>query len=149
MATTITVDNFPPSAAPQGASLDVTTSWQTLIEPANFSVPVSGQATVATEIQPGAAEIISPLMIANTTATGRTVSVRITRSNGDVAFILSEVEVAAKDLLLVPLNGQVLLNGSGTTNGTGDKLEILAEANDAIDATISWTQGRAEATDGS
>ena len=149
MAVTIDVENFPPDAAPQAISLNATTSWQTLIEPPNYNAPDAGsQLGGVNVIVDGVAEIISALMLTNKSGTARNVSVRITRANSDVAVILQQMDVEPNDVLLVPLNGQVLLNDSGTTNGTGDKLEITAEANSAIDATISWTQGRAEATDG-
>lgn len=146
MPTTIKVVTAAPVAKPEAKSLTLTTNWVTLIEPANYEVQEQ-QFDGSTEIQPGVAEISSVLMLANKTAAGRKASVRITRASGAVSVIFSDVAIEPNDVLLVPVNGQFLLNDSGVLNGGGDKLEVKADLVSAIDATISYTVGQAEAND--
>ena len=150
MATTIDVDRAAPVAAPVGQSVNLTTSYQDVAEPNNFLVPERNNTTTGVDaIQPGFIEFTSPVILANKSGTERTVTLRITRADATVSVLMDEVPVQPNDTVLYPINGQVLLNNSGTTDGTGDKLEALASADDAIDLTVSYTLGQAESTNGS
>jgi hypothetical protein len=102
---------------------------------------------VGRAIVPGVAEIGSPLIVTNKTGVSQTVDVRIVRTNGDTSIIILGAVVEPNDSLYLALNGQFLLNTTGTLNGTGDKLEVRAGANSALDVTISYVVGQAEQND--
>ena len=68
-----------PSAKPVAVSLNVTTDWQMIIDAPEYDVPVVGFGT-ARRIAPGVAEISSPLVVSNLTATNAGVSVRVFRA---------------------------------------------------------------------
>jgi ABC-type enterochelin transport system permease subunit len=138
MATITT--NEPPVGQPKHYSGTLTTSYVSIITVDNYSVSKKTAGTTTTVTVPGLAEITTPLLLTNKTSTTRWASVRITRSGGSVSFVTHQQKIPANETFMVPLNGQFL--------STGDVVAVIAEANSAIDATVSWTQGEAE-TDGS
>lgn len=149
MAVTITVENSAPVAAPVGTSVNLTTAFQDIAEPDNYLIPVAGVSLGGTtEIAPGVIEFTSVLFLANKVSTARSATVRILRADGTISVLANAVTVQPNDTVQIPINGQVLLNNSGTTNGDGDKLQALAEANDAIDLSIAYVTGQAEETTG-
>lgn len=138
-----------PDAKPVVISKKLTTNYIELINVPNFSVPelVFGGSFV---LAPGVAEIISPLMITNKTATTAYVDIDVFRfydystvdENGapasvmDNFLIASQIPIPAYDTLPFPMNGQFFYNG--------DVLQARADQNDAIDVTLSFTLGQAE-----
>lgn len=134
-----------PDAKPIAKSLELTTNFQTLIEVPNFSIPelVFGGTNVEA---PGVAEVISPLMISNKTANTVYVDLRIYRlydystdpvtSVATTFSLATNIPIPGYDTLPFPLNGQFFYNG--------DLLEAKADADDAIDTTVSFTLGQAE-----
>lgn len=68
-----------PSAKPVAVSLEVTDSWQMIIDAPEYDVPVVGFGT-ARRIAPGVAEVSSPLLATNTSLTTTLLSVRVFRA---------------------------------------------------------------------
>jgi hypothetical protein len=128
-----------PDAKPIGVSRAVTTTWETIVEAPRYEVP---QQTFGggTNIVPGVAEIISPLLVSNIGITSAAISVRIFREDANSHFvIINELPVPANDMIPIPLNGQFIY--------TGDTLDVQASSNDSLNVTISYTVGQAEEDD--
>jgi hypothetical protein len=135
MATIATTS--PPVGTPKRKSVVLTTSWVSLVTVDNYSVTRVVAGAFSTVTVGGVGEITSPLILTNVTTTARWASARIVRvSAGGTSRIIHQQLIPAGESLVVPINGQFLL--------TGDTLDIQAEANSAIEATLSWTQGEAE-----
>jgi len=134
-----------PDAKPIAVNKVVTTNWTVLVEVPQYEVPelVFGGSTT---IEPGVGEIISPLVLCNTTANTVTIDVRTHREfDEDDAFlnqefyILRNMPVPGYQTTAIPLNGQFLK--------TGDTLEILSNTDLAVHATLSFTLGQSEEND--
>lgn len=128
-----------PDAKPIAVSKTLEDDWEPIIEVPSYEVPEEsfGGGSV---VVPGVAEIISPLLVTNTTANTSFVSVRIYRLDQDASFfVANELPIAGTDVTPIPLNGQFIL--------TGDRLEVKASANNELDITISYTVGQAEQDD--
>lgn len=129
-----------PDAKPVAVNKVVTTNWQVLADVPQYEVPelVFGGSTT---VEPGVGEIISPLILCNTTNATATIDVQIHR-DGDVNaefYVLRNMPIGAYQTTAIPLNGQFL--------GSGDTLEIKSDTDLAVHATISFTQGQAEEND--
>lgn len=136
--TTITTSQAP-DAKPVAVNKVVSTNWQVLIEVPQYEVPelVFGGSTT---VEPGVGEVISPLILCNTTANTVNVDVRTHREDVNAEFyILRNMPVPAYQTSAVPLNGQFLKSG--------DTLEILADTDLAVHATLSFTLGQSEEDD--
>lgn len=128
-----------PDAKPVGLSRSATTDWEIIITAPKYEVP---QQTFGggTDIVPGVAEVITPLLASNYSSNTATISVRVFREEANTYFsIANEIPVPANDMLPIPLNGQFIYSG--------DTLEVQASANSVIDITISYTVGQAEEDD--
>jgi hypothetical protein len=134
-----------PDAKPIAVNKVVTTNWTVLVEVPQYEVPelVFGGSTT---VEPGVGEIISPLVLCNTTANTVTIDVRTHREyDEDDAFlnqefyILRNMPVPGYQTTAIPLNGQFLK--------TGDTLEILSNTDLAVHATLSFTLGQSEEND--
>lgn len=128
-----------PDAKPVGVSKFVNTEWTTLIEVPRYEIPEEtfGGGTI---IVPGVAEIITPLIITNTTPISLTVDVRIHRQLDGLDYLIAtQLPVPGYDILPLPLNGQFI--------ASGDRLEITSNASSGIVVTISFTVGQAEQDD--
>lgn len=128
-----------PDAKPVGVSKFVGTEWTTLIEVPRYEIPEEtfGGGTI---IVPGVAEIITPLIITNTTSTSLTVDIRIYRLIDDTNYLIAtQLPIPGFDILPLPLNGQFI--------ASGDRLEISSNAASGIVVTISYTVGQAEQDD--
>lgn len=129
-----------PDAKPVGVSKFVPDNeWTTLIEVPKYEIPeeIFGGGTI---IVPGVAEIITPLIISNTSATSATVDIRIYRYVDSTYYILAtQLPIPGFDILPLPLNGQFI--------ASGDRLEIIAGTPNSIIVTISYTVGQAEQDD--
>ena len=136
--TTITTSQAP-DAKPVAINKVVSTNWQVLIEVPQYEVPelVFGGSTT---VEPGVGEVISPLILCNTTANTVNVDVRTHREDVNAEFyILRNMPVPAYQTSAIPLNGQFLKSG--------DTLEILADTDLAVHATLSFTLGQSEEDD--
>jgi hypothetical protein len=136
--TTITTSQAP-DAKPVAINKVVSTNWQVLIEVPQYEVPelVFGGSTT---VEPGVGEVISPLILCNTTANTVNIDVRTHREDINAEFyILRNMPVPGYQTTAIPLNGQFLKSG--------DTLEILADADLAIHSTLSFTLGQSEEDD--
>tara|TARA_Y100000385_G_C12836297_1_gene526807 strand:+ start:43 stop:468 length:426 start_codon:yes stop_codon:yes gene_type:complete len=136
--TTITTSQAP-DAKPVAVNKVVSTNWQVLIEVPQYEVPelVFGGSTT---VEPGVGEVISPLILCNTTANTVNIDVRTHREDTNAEFyILRNMPVPGYQTTAIPLNGQFLKSG--------DTLEILADADLAIHSTLSFTLGQSEEDD--
>tara|TARA_B100001057_G_scaffold173903_2_gene174642 strand:- start:10788 stop:11213 length:426 start_codon:yes stop_codon:yes gene_type:complete len=128
-----------PDAKPIAVSKVVTTNMSVIVDCPNYNVPelVFGGSNV---VEPGVAEIISPLVLCNVTANTVNIDLQIHRHIENAEFfILKNMPIPAYETIPIPLNGQFLK--------TGDELKIEATADLAIHATISFTQGQSEEDD--
>ena len=136
--TTITTSQAP-DAKPVAINEIVTTNWKVIADVPNYKVPelvFGGSET----IEPGVGEIISPLVLCNTTNSTVMIDLRFHRDEANAEFyVLRNMPVTAYETTPIPLNGQFLKSG--------DTLEIMASANLAIHATLSFTQGQSEEDD--
>lgn len=136
---TIITTSQAPDAKPIGLSATLTTSWLPIINVPSYEVPQQSFGG-GTDIVPGVAEIITPLVVCNTAASTERVSVRIFRASSNTYFfIANELPVPTNDILPIPLNGQFIY--------TDDILEVRASANTSLDITLSYTVGQAEEDD--
>jgi len=136
--TTITTTQAP-DAKPVYKNLTLSTNWQIIIEVPNYEVPelVFGGSTT---VEPGVGEVISPLILCNTTANTAYVDLKAYRYvENDSWYILRNLPVPAYDTIPIPINGQFFK--------TGDTLEAKADKDLHVDATLSFTLGQAEEDD--
>lgn len=134
-----------PAAKPLAKNLTLTTSYQTLVEADNYSVPQTGFNTAYVNAR-GVVEFASPLLVTNNDSASRTFTARITRITPSGSFVIvNAMTVEPNDVVIFPLNGQFLL--AEKNDGSGDKLEILASVNSQLVATLSYTQSQAEEDD--
>ena len=128
-----------PDAKPVGVSKFINTEWTILIEVPRYEIPEEtfGGGTI---IVPGVAEIITPLILTNTTSASLTVDIRIHRQLDGIDYLIAtQLPVPGYDILPLPLNGQFI--------ASGDRLEISSNSSSGIVATISFTVGQAEQDD--
>ena len=131
--------SYAPEAKPVGINLSLTTVAQAIITVPDYQVPSELFGTNLVIVE-GVAEIQSALVLSNKSATARKVTTTIYRASSNTSFSVgSEILVPEYDVIALPLQGQFLL--------TGDELRASCTANNAIDATISYTVGRAEQND--
>jgi hypothetical protein len=131
--TTITTSQAP-DAKPVAINKVVSTNWQVLYEVPEL---VFGGSTT---VEPGVGEVISPLILCNTTANTVNIDVRTHREDVNAEFyILRNMPVPGYQTTAIPLNGQFLKSG--------DTLEILADTDLAVHATLSFTLGQSEEDD--
>jgi hypothetical protein len=140
MTITKLITSQAPDAKPIGISKSISNAGYTiLIEVPEYEIPEEsfGGGTI---IVPGVAEIISPLLITNTTSSSATVDIRIYRYVDSTNYLIaSELPIPAYDILPMPLNGQFI--------ASGDRLEITSSTASGINVTISFTVGQAEQDD--
>jgi hypothetical protein len=128
-----------PDAKPVAKNLTLTTEWAVVIEVPNYEVPelVFGGSTT---VEPGIGEVISPLIVCNTTANTATLDVKVYRWNtSNNYYLVRNMPVPGYDTIPIPLNGQFF--------ASGDLLEVRSNANNALDATLSFTLGQSEEDD--
>ena len=139
MPITTIVTSQAPDAKPVAKNLVLSTNSQTIIEVPQYEVPelVFGGSTT---VEPGVGEVISPLVLCNTTANTVTVDVQVYRYDTNLTyFLLRQLPVPGFDTIPIPLNGQFLKSG--------DTLEAKASADLAIHSTLSFTLGQSEEDD--
>lgn len=117
----------------------IPTTWFTLYEAPDFSVPATGDAGAIPdpadadrELRPGELFIETPLIVRNTTATTRWVEVRV-EMRGDFALAIPltpQVLVPGGETVALPIQGYRLLKEPANT--VGDRLQIRAQTNDSL-----------------
>lgn len=128
-----------PDAKPVAKSFTLTTNWLPMIEVPNYEVPelVFGGSTTT---EPGVGEVISPLILCNITANTVAVDVEVHREDINAEFYLvRNLQIPGYETIPLPLNGQFFKSG--------DLLNLKADTNLAIHATLSFTLGQAEEDD--
>ena len=136
--TTITTSQAP-DAKPVAVQKVVSTNWQVLVEVPQYEVPelVFGGSTT---VEPGVGEVISPLILCNITANTVAVDVEVHREAENAEFYLvRNLQIPGYETIPLPLNGQFFKSG--------DLLNLKADTNLAIHATLSFTLGQAEEDD--
>jgi|TARA_B110000503_G_C6993209_1_gene348256 hypothetical protein len=139
MPITTIITSQAPDAKPVAVNLVLSTNWQVIIDVPNYEVPelVFGGSTT---IEPGVGEIISPLVLCNTSANTVNVDVQVYRYDvNDTFYIIRNLPVPSYDTIPIPLNGQFLKSG--------DILEAKASADLAVHSTLSFTLGQSEEDD--
>ena len=136
---TVIVTSQAPDAYPIGFNAVLTTNHTEIITVPQFKVPelvFGGSET----IEPGIGEVISPLILCNTTNNTVTVDVEIYRYASSLTFdLIKNLPVPAYDTIPIPINGQFF--------ASGDILQAKCSANLAITATLSYTIGQSEEYD--
>ena len=139
MPITTIVTSQAPDAKPVAVNKVVSTNWQVLIEVPQYEVPelVFGGSTT---VEPGVGEVISPLILCNTVANTVNIDVRVHREDVNAEFnLLKNMPISGYQTTAIPLNGQFLKSG--------DTLEIIADTDLAVHATLSFTLGQSEEDD--
>jgi len=128
-----------PDAKPVARSLVVTTGYQELIKVPNYNVPelIFGGSNT---IKNGVGEVISPLVLCNTTNTTAIVDVETYRYVENTKYyFIKNLNIPAYETISIPLNGQFFK--------TGDMLQIKGYTEFAVHAILSFTLGQSEEDD--
>lgn len=129
---------FIPTASNNGF---VNTTWQTLAEAPDFSIPASGDdgavadpADADRELRPGEVFIETPLAVTNTTATTRWVEAQmlLQGNSGQAIPLTVRVPVPGGETVYLPIQGLRLLKTDLTNTQPGGRLQIQAEVNNAL-----------------
>jgi hypothetical protein len=119
----------------------VNTTWTTIAEAPDFSIPSSGDegividpADSGRELRPGEVFFETPLQCMNNTATSRWVELQmLLQGNSGQAIPLSpRVVVPAGESVYLAVQGLRLLKTDLTNTQPGGRLQIQAEVNNAI-----------------
>lgn len=136
---TVIITSQAPDALPVGFNDVLSTTPREIISVPQFEVPelVFGGSTT---IEPGIGEVISPLILCNTTANTVTVNVTIYRYADTSTYnLINNLPIPAYDTIPIPINGQFF--------ASGDLLLASCNTDLAIHATLSFTLGQAEEYD--
>ncbi len=129
---------FIPAATNSGF---VNTTWTTLAEAPDFSIPASGDdgvtvdpADSARELRPGEVFLETPLAATNTTATTRWVELQmlLQGNSGQAIPVTTQVPVPAGETVYLPIQGLRLLKTDLTNTQPGGRLQVRAEVANAI-----------------
>ena len=135
----IIVTSQAPDAFPIGYNSVLTTEFDEVITVPQFRVPelvFGGSET----IEPGIGEVISPLILCNTTNATVTVDVNIYRYESSLTYdLIKNLPIPAYDTIPIPINGQFFISG--------DILQAKCSANLSVTATLSYTIGQSEEYD--
>lgn len=119
----------------------VNTSWTTIAEAPDFSIPVSGDdgttvdpADSGRELRPGEVFFETPLQVINTTATICWVELQmlLQGTSGQAIPVTPRVSVPGGESVLLPVQGLRLLKTDLTNTQPGGRLQIQAEVNNAL-----------------
>lgn len=128
-----------PDAKPVASHLQLTTTFAVIIDVPEYEVPelVFGGSTT---VEPGVAEVISPLVVTNVTDVTATVTVEVYRFIENQRFtLINQLPIPGRETIAIPLNGQFLK--------TGDTLEVASNTNLALESVLSFTLGQSEEDD--
>lgn len=117
---------------------NVTTSFTTIAEAPDFSVPDPSQNYATRDptdstraIRPGEIFFVTPLSVKNKTGDLRWIEV-ILKTEADVTVDFGRVAIPPNDTLFFPIQGRSLFKRSAA-GVNGDRLQIRAEANNTFD----------------
>jgi len=129
---------FIPAASNSGF---VDTTWTTIAEAPDFSIPSSGDdgivedpADSGRELRPGEVFFETPLQAINTTSTARWVELRLLLqgTSGQAIPVTPRIVVPANESIYLQVQGLRLLKTDLTNTQPGGRLQIQAEVNNAI-----------------
>jgi hypothetical protein len=129
---------FIPTATNSGF---VNTTWTTIAEAPDFSIPSSGDDGIVPdpsdsdrELRPGEVSIDTPLAVTNTTATTRWVEAQmlLQGSSGQAIPLSARVPVPGGETVYLPIQGLVLLKTDLTNTQPGGRLQVQAEVDNAL-----------------
>lgn len=119
----------------------VNTTWQTLVEAPDFSIPASGDDGVVAdpadadrELRPGEVYIETPLYVTNNTATTRWIEAQmlLQGNSGQAIPLTARVPVPGGETLYLPIQGTRVLKTDLTNTEPGGRLQIQAEVSNAL-----------------
>jgi len=119
----------------------VPTTWTTIVEAPDFTIPASGDdggvldpADAGRELRAGEVFIEAPLQAINHSATRRWVELQmlLEGSGGQAVAVSPQIAVPAKESIFVSIQGLRLLKTNLSNTGPGGRLQVRAEAADAI-----------------
>jgi hypothetical protein len=131
----------------------VNTTWSTIAEAPDFSIPASGDDGVTVdpadsgrELRPGQVFFETPLQAVNTTATTRWVELQmlLQGTSGQAIPASPRVLVPAGESVYLPIQGLRLLKTDLTNTQPGGRLQVQAEVGDAIKVLGSAVELEAE-----
>lgn len=126
----------PPEARQTSLSVTLTTTPTNILDVPDYSVV--SVVTNTPVIVGGVAEIVSSLILSNTSATMAYVTV--SKKVGSATFSLAtNVIIPPNDVVAIPLQGQFFM--------TGEELLLSATTASVIHATLSYTLGALESND--
>jgi len=128
-----------PDAKPVARSVVVTTFYQDLIRVPNYNVPelVFGGSNT---IKSGVGEVMSPLILCNTTNTTAIIDVESYRYLENIKYyFIKNLPIPPYETISIPLNGEFFK--------TGDMLQIKGDLESGVHAIISFTLGQSEEND--
>lgn len=119
----------------------VNTTWTTIAEAPDFSIPASGDDGVTLdpsdsgrELRPGEVFFETPLQAINTTATTRWVELQmlLQGTSGQAIPVTPRVSVPAGESVYLPIQGLRLLKTDLSNTNPGGRLQVQAQVNNAI-----------------
>jgi hypothetical protein len=140
----ITTD-APGVAVPIEVAAVLTTSFVTLLEADDFSVPNpdTGGETERV-VAPGQTKIITPMIVHNVTTSTATVDVQWITEGGVTITLATLLPVPARDAVSIPLQGQSLLKLSASSTN-GGRLQARASTGAALHIKMMAAQSQADA----
>jgi hypothetical protein len=129
---------FVPAASNNGF---VNTTWTTIAEAPDFSIPSSGDdgivedpADSGRELRPGEVFFETPLQAINNTSTSCWVELQmlLQGTSGQAIPVTPRIVVPANESVYLPVQGLRLLKTDLTNTQPGGRLQVQAEVNNAI-----------------
>lgn len=137
----------PSSGRPlQVIQVDVSTSFMTIADAPDFSVPDPGQSFPVRDptdttraIRAGEIFILTPLAVHNKTTSACWIEAQLVTEEGVTVFSPGRVTVPARDTAYIALQGRSLLKRavSATAAASGDRLQVRAQTPSALDLWAS------------
>lgn len=128
----------------RGHLVDVPTTWTTILEAQDFSIPSIDSSQEAREVIPGEIFIGTPLAVTNKFSTTRTFSVRIdgeatTAGAGPKYNFIVDMDIPGKETVFIPVQGHSLLKTTAAM-AHGDRLQVKAGFASTFDVTVTATE---------
>jgi len=116
----------------------VPSSWTTLVEAPDFSVPGTGDTGVTLdpadsgrELRPGEVFLEAPLTCNNTDTVARWVELQVLTQTNHAVPVTPQISIPAKEAIYLPIQGLRLLKTSFIAS-SGDRLQIRASTGSSI-----------------
>lgn len=131
----------------------VPTTWGTIAEAPDFSIPTLGDvgvvldpADASRELRAGSLFFETPLAVTNTTSAARWVEVQMLLQgvSGQAIPVAPQIIVPALETLYLPIQGLRLLKTDLASTGPGGRLQVRAEVGDALTILAAAAESEAE-----